>query len=135
MSTDTAQSDYYLGTGRRKSAVARVRVCDGDGQFLINDRPLESYFPLDREQQMVRAPLETAELVGRVNCMVNVRGGGVNGQAGAVTLGIGRALKAMRPELEAALRDSGFLTRDSRKVERKKYGRKGARKSFQFSKR
>jgi small subunit ribosomal protein S9 len=135
MATDTAQTDYYLGTGRRKTAVARVRVCEGDGQFLINNRPLENYFPLDRERNMVRAPLETAELVGRVNCRVNVRGGGVNGQAGAVTLGIGRALKAMRPDLEQALRDNGFLTRDSRKVERKKYGRKGARKSFQFSKR
>ena len=135
MATVEEKPTYYMGTGRRKSAVARVRVCDGDGQFLINRRPLEEYFPLDKDLTTIRAPLEATKLMGTVNCIVNVGGGGMTGQAGAVALGIGRALKQMRSDLEQVLRDGRFLTRDSRIKERKKYGQKGARKSFQFSKR
>ena len=127
--------DYYWGTGRRKTAVARVRIREGDGKILINDRPMENYFPDILLQRPVRAPLEAADLLGKIDCHANVQGGGISGQAGAVCLGLARALVRMRPDLETTLRDKGYLTRDSRMVERKKYGHKKARKSFQFSKR
>ena len=126
---------YYWGTGRRKTAVARVRVREGDGKIMVNGREMAVYFPDILQQRSVRAPLEAADLAGKIDCFVNVQGGGISGQAGAVMLGLARALVLMRPDLEATLRDHGYLTRDSRMVERKKYGHKKARKSFQFSKR
>lgn len=126
---------YVWGTGRRKSAVARVRIRPGTGKFLINNRELDQYFALEPDRLAARAPLEVAEAGSRWDVFVNIRGGGTTGQAGAVKLGLARALAKATPETEAALRDKGLLTRDARKVERKKYGRRGARRSFQFSKR
>jgi small subunit ribosomal protein S9 len=141
---------YYWGTGRRKKAVARVRLREGSGLFLINGRPLEDYFTEERDRQLVVAPLELLEMRQRLDTFVNVRGGGFAGQAGAICQGVARALKEMfspaaappgadgessNDALLKKLRDSGYLTRDSRRKERKKYGHKGARKSFQFSKR
>jgi small subunit ribosomal protein S9 len=131
----TAQQSYLWGTGRRKTAVARVRIREGSGKFLVNDLDVDDYFPLEIQRNDVRAPLRSTEMAGRIDVFVNVRGSGKHSQSGAVVLGLARALKALRPDLEASLRDNGFLTRDARMVERKKYGHKKARKSFQFSKR
>jgi len=133
--TTETTSKFYWGTGRRKTSVARVRIREGNGQIAINDRDLQNYFPDLLWQRPVRAPLEAAELLGKLDCFVNVKGGGISSQAGAVMLGLARALVEMRPDLEPILREKGYLTRDSRMVERKKYGHKKARKSFQFSKR
>lgn len=141
---------YYLGTGRRKTAVARVRLLEGTGKILINGRELTEYFTEDKDRNAVTGPLELMELRNRLDALVNVRGGGFSGQAGAISQGVARALKAMFQlttsspaegeeavvtDMAKKLRDSGYLTRDGRMKERKKYGRKGARKSFQFSKR
>lgn len=126
---------YYWGTGRRKAAVARVRVKPGEGKYLINDRPSEKYFSEPEHQNDIYAPLRAVEQLGKVNIAITVHGGGLTGQAGAIKLGLARALLHLNAEYERALRDGGFLTRDSRKVERKKYGQSGARKRFQFSKR
>uniref|UniRef100_A0A7C2K1P3 Small ribosomal subunit protein uS9 n=1 Tax=Schlesneria paludicola TaxID=360056 RepID=A0A7C2K1P3_9PLAN len=123
------------GTGRRKTSVARVQVKAGSGKFLVNGRPMEQYFCVERDRQMIEAPLRATEKFGAVDIAVNVEGGGTTGQAGAIVLGIARALEAMNPSLHQTLGDNGFLTRDSRMVERKKYGYKKARRSFQFSKR
>lgn len=123
------------GTGRRKTAVARVRLKEGSGEFSINGRSLEEYFPVERDQKLIAGPLNAVELLGKVDITVNVRGGGPTGQTGAVVLGIARALQAKDPSLHHTLSSGGFLTRDGRMVERKKYGFKKARKSFQFSKR
>src|SRR6185437_9315687 len=131
----TAQQPYLWGTGRRKTAVARVRIREGTGKFLVNDLECDKYFPLEIQRNDVRAPLMSTEMAGRVDVFVNVRGSGKSSQAGAVLLGLARALKEYRPDLDSALRAGDYLTRDSRKVERKKYGHKKARKSFQFSKR
>jgi small subunit ribosomal protein S9 len=131
----TAQKAYIWGTGRRKTAVARVRIREGTGKFMVNGVDCNVYFPLEVEQMDVRAPLKLTEMSERVDVFVNVNGSGKISQSGAVMLGLARALKEHRPDLEAALRDSGFLTRDSRMVERKHFGHKKARKSFQFSKR
>ena len=140
----------YLGTGRRKTSVARVRLTDGTGQIRINGRPLEDFFTEVKDRNAVVGPLQATEMQNRLDITASVNGGGITGQAGAVCLGVARALKTMfgpapvGPETDGEsnenamakkLRDSGFLTRDSRMKERKKYGRKGARKSFQFSKR
>ena len=130
-----AKKQFYLGTGRRKTAVARVRIREGTGQFRVNDLEVDAYFPLEIQRNDVRAPLMTTEMGGRIDVFVNVRGSGKSSQAGAVSLGLARALKDFRPDLEGALRAGEFLTRDARMVERKKYGHKKARKSFQFSKR
>jgi small subunit ribosomal protein S9 len=124
-----------LGTGRRKSSVARVRVRPGSGTLLINKRPLEDYFPRLQHQNAVMAPLVHTSKTEEVDVMIRVHGGGQTGQADACKLGIARALKKMDVELEETLRDSGLLTRDSREVERKKYGLRGARRATQFSKR
>jgi small subunit ribosomal protein S9 len=124
-----------IGTGRRKTSVARVRLRVGNGKFEINGRPLTEFFRLERDRLMVEQPLRATEKLGSVDVWVHVEGGGTTGQAGAIVLGIARALEAMNPSLHAALSDNGFLTRDSRMVERKKYGFKKARRSFQFSKR
>ncbi len=124
-----------LGTGRRKSAVARVRVRPGDGKILINKRSLEDYFARDQQRNSVLAPLEHTEKRGEVDVIIRVHGGGFTGQADACKLGIARALIKLDPSLEEALRDSNLLTRDSRMVERKKPGLHGARRGTQFSKR
>jgi len=125
----------HWGTGRRKTSVARVRLILGDGKFLINKRPYTEYFRQLRDQNDVVAPLELIGVRKHWDVVVNVRGGGVTGQAGAVRLGVARALAKAYPQHETALRDAGFLTRDAREVERKKYGRRKARRRFQFSKR
>lgn len=128
-------SPYVWGTGRRKSAVARVRIKSGTGQILINKRPMEEFFKLDRDRNAVRLPFITANITGAYDMWANVDGGGTTGQADAVMLGLARALAKIAPELAPALRDRGLMTRDARMKERKKYGQKGARKRFQFSKR
>lgn len=127
--------EYCWGLGRRKKAVARVRVRPGQGRVTINGRELDTYFAMAQDRGAVRAPLAAAECATKFDVFVNVKGGGTTGQAGAVVMGLARALCVADPNTFNALRDGGYLTRDSRMVERKKYGRKGARKSFQFSKR
>ena len=124
-----------LGTGRRKTAVARVRIRAGEGTILVNGRPFEEYFPGEQDRKNVLSPLQKTDRVKSVDVVCTVSGGGLTGQAGAVMLGVARALKIFDPTLEPALREGSLLTRDSRMKERKKYGHKGARKSFQFSKR
>jgi len=124
-----------IGTGRRKTSVARVRLVDGDGGMTINGRELDDYFQIERDRLLIEAPLKVTETYGSVNVWVRVNGGGLTGQAGAIVLGIARALQAKNPNLHEALSDGGYLTLDDRMVERKKYGYKKARKSFQFSKR
>src|SRR4051794_15528780 len=131
----TAAQSFIWGTGRRKTAVARVRIREGTGKFVVNTLDADAYFPLEIQRTDVRAPLVKTEMAGRIDVFVNVKGSGKHSQSGAVVLGLARALKEHRPDLEEALRDAGFLTRDARMVERKKYGHKKARKSFQFSKR
>jgi len=126
---------YIWGTGRRKTAVARVRIRPGNGGFVINKRTMEQYFPFDRDRSDVVAPLQTARMLKSWDVWVNVHGGGYTGQAGAVRLGLARALAKAMPDVEEALRDQGMLTRDARMVERKKPGQPGARRRFQFSKR
>ena len=124
-----------MGTGRRKTSVARVRITDGDGRIRVNGKSLDDYFCVERDRHMVTAPLRATEMDGKVNVWVRVSGGGTTGQTGAVVLGIARALQAKNEGLHETLSDGHFLTRDDRMVERKKYGFKKARKSFQFSKR
>jgi small subunit ribosomal protein S9 len=126
---------WWWGLGRRKSAVARVRLRPGDGKFIVNKRPYDKYLNEERDQNDLMAVLHKTKTAGAVDIYVNVRGGGFTGQAGAIVLGLGRALLKYDESLESILRDNGFLTRDPRKVERKKYGQPGARKRFQFSKR
>lgn len=135
MSAATAQKTYTWGTGRRKTAVARVRIADGTGQFIVNGLDAREYFPLEVQQTDIRAPLKATEMADRVDVFVNVVGSGKPSQSGAVVQGLARALKEHRPDLDQVLREGGYLTRDARMVERKKYGHKKARKSFQFSKR
>jgi small subunit ribosomal protein S9 len=126
---------HFWGTGRRKTSTARVRIREGSGLFLVNDREVPDYFPDIRWQHQVYEPLRTSGLEGKVDVFVSVQGGGLTGQAGAIVMGLARAIRNMRPELEPLLREHGYLTRDARMVERKKYGHKKARRSFQFSKR
>lgn len=126
---------YYWGTGRRKSSVARVRIKPGDGKMLVNKKELADYFTREQDRKAVLAPLGAVDAEKSFDIFVNVRGGGTSGQSGAVLLGIARALKNYDENYIQILRDSGHLTRDSRMVERKKPGQKGARKKFQFSKR
>jgi len=128
------QVEYY-GTGRRKSSVARVFLRPGNGEFRVNGRPFESYFVTEAQRIAAKQPLVTSETAGSFNIVARVSGGGVNGQAGAVKMGIARALLLFNAELRGKLKAEGFLSRDSRGKERKKYGQKGARKRFQFSKR
>jgi small subunit ribosomal protein S9 len=124
-----------LGTGRRKTGIARVRVQDGRGQFTINGRSLDEFFPIERDRLSILAVLKATETEGKVDVAVKVNGGGRTGQSGAIVLGLARALQAKNPNLHPILSEGGYLTRDSRMVERKKYGHKKARRSFQFSKR
>jgi small subunit ribosomal protein S9 len=126
---------FIWGTGRRKSSVARVRIRPGDGQFVINKRTKDEYFLHEKDRQIILAPLATAGLLKAYDVFVNVQGGGYTGQAGAVQLGLARAISKHLPEVEHDLRAKGLLTRDARMVERKKPGQPGARKRFQFSKR
>lgn len=126
---------YFWGTGRRKKSVARVRIRPGTGKIAINKRDMEEYFTADKDRSSVLAPLEAAEMLKAWDIWVNVRGGGFTGQAGAVKLGLARAIAGAVPDMERALRHQGLLTRDPRMSERKKPGQKGARKRFQFSKR
>ncbi|TAM92433.1 30S ribosomal protein S9 [bacterium] len=128
-------SEYYQGTGRRKESVARVRLFLGQGQIIVNNKPIESYFPRETLRQIVNQPLEATQSIGRFDIKVVAEGGGVAGQAGAVRHGIARALVSMDENLRPVLRRAGLLTRDPREKESKKYGRKRARKRFQFSKR
>jgi small subunit ribosomal protein S9 len=125
----------YRATGRRKTSVARVILRPGEGKLVVNRRDFQNYFPSEALRAEVQQPLITAELAGKFDIHVNARGGGIHGQAGATKLGIARALIVFNPELRPRLRQGGFLTRDPRAKERKKYGQKGARKRFQFSKR
>lgn len=124
-----------VATGRRKTAVARVRLKKGNGKSVVNDRPLEDFFNIERDRMLIAAPLQACNLEGQYDLWVRVAGGGISGQAGAIVLGIARCLQTLQPELHGTLSDGGFLTRDDRMVERKKYGRRKARRSFQFSKR
>ena len=126
---------FYWGTGRRKSSVARVRIKPGDGKVLINKKELDAYFKKEQDRQAALSALKAVEAEGKFDIFVNVRGGGTTGQAGATLLGIARALKNYDENYNQALRDGGYLTRDSREVERKKPGQRGARRKFQFSKR
>ena len=131
-----AETSFYYGTGRRKTATARVRLIpEGSGVAIINRRPVDDYFDRDTMKMMIMQPLELTENVGNFDIYVNVKGGGKAGQAGAIRHGIARALLQSDPELRTILKKSGFLTRDARMKERKKYGQKGARARFQFSKR
>ncbi len=132
----TAEAQPFVwGTGRRKTAVARVRIREGTGKFLVNKLEVDDYFLVENQRLDVRAPLVATDMAGRIDVFVNVCGSGKSSQSGAVLLGLARALKEHRADLEPALREGEFLTRDPRMVERKKYGHKKARKSFQFSKR
>jgi len=124
-----------MGTGRRKTAVARVRLKAGNGAFEVNGRPMEEFFCVERDRIIVQGPLRATEKLGQLDVWVRVNGGGTTGQCGAIILGISRALEAIYPNLHATLAEGGYLTRDSRMVERKKYGHKKSRRSFQFSKR
>ena len=128
-------SQYYYGTGRRKTAVARVRVYPGQGDIVINAKPLEEYFPREVDRLDVRAALRATNTLDQFNISVKVKGGGISGQAGAVRHGIARALLASDPGLRQVLRKQGFLTRDPRQKERKKPGLKRARKAPQYTKR
>ncbi|MGR6837464.1 30S ribosomal protein S9 [Syntrophomonas erecta] len=125
----------YWGTGRRKEAIARVRLEPGDGKIIINDRAFEDYFPNKTSRLIVQQPLELTEMSGRFDVFCRINGGGISGQAGAVRLGIARALVKANPDLRSTLRRAGYLTRDPRMKERKKYGLHKARKAPQYSKR
>ena len=131
-----SKKPYHYGTGRRKSSVARVRVFpNGTGTITINGRDIDDYFGLETLKLLVRQPLDTTEQLGKVDIVATVTGGGVTGQAGAIRHGISRALLEMNAELRPVLKAAGFLTRDPRMKERKKYGLKAARRAPQFSKR
>lgn len=125
----------HLGTGRRKRAVARVFLRSGKGQITVNGRTFENYFPSEAARAIVKQPLLATETADKFDILITTAGGGPTGQAGAAKLGIARALLEFNSELRAKLKELGFLTRDAREHERKKYGQKGARKRFQFSKR
>jgi small subunit ribosomal protein S9 len=131
---ETATKDA-LGTGRRKTSVARVRIRAGAGKITVNERTVEDYFNNANDRKNVMAALEATQKLGGVDVIIHVHGGGISGQSGAILLGIARALKAFDTELEPALRQNNLLTRDGRMKERKKYGLRGARRGTQFSKR
>ncbi len=131
----TASNPYVWGTGRRKTAVARVRIRAGTGQFLVNGRPVEEFFTTPDTRRAALQAVDAAQCRAGYDVWANVEGGGINGQADAVSLGLARALKVDNPTYEPVLRAQGLLTRDSRMVERKKYGLHKARRATQFSKR
>jgi small subunit ribosomal protein S9 len=130
-----AKQTFIWGVGRRKSACARVRIAVGTGKIEINGRQLNDYFSGERDRKAIFGPLEVTNTGGKMDVLVNATGGGPTGQTGAIVMGLGRALVKYDASLEGALRNGGFLTRDSRMKERKKYGQRGARRRFQFSKR
>jgi small subunit ribosomal protein S9 len=125
----------YVSLGRRKRAVARLRMAAGEGNITVNKRALDDYFGRENLKQIIKQPLELCEVMGQFDIRVNVKGGGLAGQAGAIRLAIARALEKYNPDLRKKLKPAGFLTRDARVVERKKYGLAGARRAYQFSKR
>jgi small subunit ribosomal protein S9 len=125
----------YHATGRRKSSIAQVSISQGNGQIVVNNKPIDTYFPRETLRMMIRQPIELVGITGKYDIRVKVSGGGLSGQAGAVRHGISRAIVNMDNDLRSRLKKEGFLTRDPREKERKKYGQKGARKRFQFSKR
>jgi len=125
----------YMAVGRRKEAVARVRLFPGKGSIIVNSLPYEKYFIRETDRIIIRQPFDITNTFNKYDVMANIRGGGLNGQAGALRHGISRALILVQPELKDFLRKNGFLTRDPRMKERKKYGQKGARKRFQWTKR
>lgn len=125
----------YKATGRRKRSIASVVLTQGDGKIIVNDRNFETYFPRETLRMVIRQPLQLTGMTDKYNIKAKVIGGGMSGQAGALRLGISRALVKVDSDLKTRLKKEGFLTRDPREVERKKYGQKGARKRFQFSKR
>ncbi|GAB6161542.1 30S ribosomal protein S9 [Desulfothermus naphthae] len=127
--------DFFYGTGKRKSAIARTRLYPGTGKIEVNGRPVEEYFPRETLRMIITQPLKLLNLEGKFDIKVNVKGGGISGQADAIKHGISRALLEYDPELRKPLKAAGFLTRDARVKERKKYGQPKARKKFQFSKR
>ena len=129
------KSDSWSAIGRRKSSIARINMSIGKGAFKINGRTIDSYFGRDTLKMVLKQPLEMLQLDGRYDINVNVNGGGLSGQAGAIRLGISRCIQKINPDNRVTLKQAGMLTRDSREVERKKYGQPGARKKFQFSKR
>ena len=126
---------FFWGTGRRKTSVARVRVSAGDGKFMVNERVVDEFFKETKDRQYVRAPLVAANVSATLDVNVNVQGGGYTGQAGAIVQGLARAISLFDTGLRPAVNTAGLLTRDSRMKERKKYGQRGARRRFQFSKR
>ncbi len=128
-------STQHYATGKRKNAIARVKLVPGEGKIIVNDRVAEDYFPGHTLVRLIRQPLEVLSLTGKYDVYANISGGGISGQAGALRHGIARGLLDVNPEYRRALKSKGFLTRDSREKERKKYGQKGARKKFQYSKR
>lgn len=130
----TAPKRFY-GTGRRKSSVARLFLTPGTGEFLVNKRPIENYFGRETLRMIIMQPVDATGNLGKFNVAVNVKGGGLSGQAGAIRHGIARALLMLNPDYRKPLQKNGFLTRDSREVERKKYGHRKARKRSQYSKR
>jgi len=125
----------YISLGRRKRAVARLRMATGKGKITVNKRAIDDYFGRENLKQIIKQPLELCEVMGQFDIRVNVKGGGLAGQAGAIRLALARALEKFDPELRKKLKPAGFLTRDARVVERKKYGLAGARRAYQFSKR
>ena len=125
----------WIAVGRRKSSVARVQMVEGKGAFIINNRPIENYFGRDTLKMVLKQPLQLLNIEGKYDVNANVNGGGLSGQAGAIRLGIARCIQLINPDNRLSLKQAGMLTRDSREVERKKYGQPGARKKFQFSKR
>ena len=125
----------YNAIGRRKSSIARVNIASGSGKIFVNSKPVDTYFPRETLRMIIRQPIELIGATGKHDISVKVDGGGLTGQAGAIRLGISRALVKMDADMKTKLKKEGFLTRDPREVERKKYGQKGARKRFQFSKR
>ena len=129
-----AETQYY-GTGRRKTSTARVYLRPGAGEVVVNRKPFEQYFPNEALRMVIRQPLQLTETANKFNILVNVSGGGPAGQAGAIRHGITRALLEFNTDLRSTLKQAGLITRDPRIKERKKYGQKGARKRFQFSKR
>jgi len=135
MATASTKLSGFLGTGRRKTSVARVRLVPGSGKVIINDRKVDEYLTVPNQRTIAFQPLAETQNVDKFDVFVSVDGGGVSGQAGAISHGIARALLKASPDLKGVLRKKGFLTRDSRMKERKKYGQPGARKRFQFSKR
>ncbi len=128
-------TQLQISTGRRKESVARVRLAPGTGNITINGRPIDEYFGRETSKMILVEPLKLVDQMGKVDVFVKAHGGGLSGQAGAIRHGISRALVEMNPEFRSVLKKAGFITRDARAVERKKYGRPGARKRFQFSKR